>query len=144
MWMAEIAERAIKAALEDAGFSHEIRCSRVNDTGAEPEAKTYPCAVISSESGAQQGNLAFFYSVPVKVTLQTIYRKDTKRTVLAQMEDDVRTVLDNGIKASWDDVRMDTAWYYKGILDLTGGTVEIDNKEQSIEITMAFSVCGAG
>jgi hypothetical protein len=146
MWISELCERAIKSALQDAEVTHAIRLSRVNDTGKAPEDRIYPCITVVCESGRQKANQSFFYLVPTTITLATIYRDDTKRETLAQMEDGVRTVIDNGIKDAFDTIRDEdgSSWYYKGILDLTGGSPDIDNKEQSIEITFEFAICGQG
>ena len=147
MWVSEIIERSIRLALENAGSTTEVRLSRVCDKASQKTGDyIYPCYDIACEGGSQQGNIAFFYDVPCEIMCKTYTAKDVERTVLAGLEDLMRTKIDAGIKAEFDSIRdaSGETWYYKGIVDLGGGSVFIDEKEQVLTTNMIFKVCRAG
>jgi hypothetical protein len=149
MWIAEIAERAIMAAM--AGLDVTMRASRVdNEPDAETERKEFPSMVIQAAGGNKAGTESIFDEVPVTVTITTHYNDDPKRTVLAGLEDQFRKILDVGVASS----TIRTAFnqiastasetrYFKGITAIEGGPVEIMDKEQSIRTTFILHVCGA-
>jgi len=145
MWIAEIAERAILSATS--GIDCTFRASRVDDEPTNPiEHKNYPSMIILADGGMQQGNINTHYDLPCSVTLATLIVDDEKRTALAQLESDFRNILDQGIATEFNAVSSSAgeSWYLQGIVDITGGGVEIvDNKEQVITTTMTFKICGS-
>lgn len=144
MWIAEISERAILTAMSELGVT--FRASRVDDENMNPsEHKRYPTMIVIADGGTQEGNAGMFYQVPVTITLATLIVDDEKRTVLARLEDEMRKILDAGIKTEFDAVAVDAGetWYYKGLTEVTGGPVEITEKEQIITTTMTFRICGS-
>ena len=149
MWIAEIAERAIKAAMS--GLDVTMRASRVdNEPDAETERKEFPSLVIQASGGNKDGTESIFDEVPVTVTITTHYNDDPKRTVLAGLEDQFRKILDakiatSTVKTSFESVASTASEtrYFKGLTKIEGGPVEIMDKEQSIRTTMILHVCGA-
>jgi hypothetical protein len=149
MWIAEIAERAIMAAM--AGLDVTMRASRVdNEPDAETERKEFPSMVIQAHGGTKDGTESIFDEVPVTVTITTHYKDDPKRAVLAGLEDQFRKILDvsvatSTIKTSFDSVASgaNETRYFKGLTQIEGGPVEIIDKEQSIRTTMVLHVCGS-
>ena len=144
MFITEITERAIISAM--GGLNVTFRAGRVDDDDAAPtERKKYPCmTIIASSSKATTESL--FSQVVCAVTLTTHYTDDPKRTVLAGLEDEFRTILDVGIKAQWDAIAAAAGEtrYYKGLTEIDGGPVELfDSKEQSITTTMKIHTCGS-
>jgi len=149
MWIAEIAERAIMAAM--AGLDVTMRASRVdNEPDAETERKEFPSMVIQASGGNKAGTESINDEVPVTITITTHYNDDPKRTVLAGLEDQFRKILDakiatSTVKTSFDSVASTASEtrYFKGLTNIEGGSVEIMDKEQSIRTTFILHVCGA-
>ena len=149
MWIAEIAERAIMAAM--AGLDVTFRASRVdNETDRETERKKYPCMVIQAAGGGKATLESLFSTVPVTVTIITHYKDDPKRTTLAGLEDQFRKILDVSISSNTVKTKFDAAAqtasetrYLKGITEIEGGQIEGTNEEQSIATTMILHVCGS-
>jgi hypothetical protein len=149
MWIAEIAERAIMAAM--AGLDVTMRASRVdNEPDAETERKEFPSMVIQASGGNKAGTESINDEVPVTITITTHYNDDPKRTVLAGLEDQFRKILDakiatSTVKTSFDSVASTASEtrYFKGLTNVEGGPVEIMDKEQSIRTTFILHVCGA-
>ena len=149
MWIAEIAERAIMAAM--AGLDVVMRASRVdNEPDAETERKEFPSMVIQAAGGNKAGTESILDEVPVTVTITTHYKDDPKRTVLAGLEAQFRKILDakiatSAIKTSFESVAQSAGEtrYFKGLTQIEGGIVEIIEKEQSIRTTMILHVCGS-
>jgi hypothetical protein len=149
MWIAEIAERAIMAAM--AGLDVTMRASRVdNEPDAETERKEFPSMVIQASGGNKVGTESKNDEVPVTITITTHYNDDPKRTVLAGLEDQFRKILDakiatSTVKTSFDSVASTASEtrYFKGLTNVEGGPVEIMDKEQSIRTTFILHVCGA-
>ena len=163
MWISEIAERAIWSAMSGldvtfrtlptmSGLDVTFRLSRVDDDEtAQTERKKYPCMVIVAEGGSKDTTEALFDTVPVAVTISTHYTDDPKRTVLAGLEDEFRTILDakiatSTVRTAFNAVALaaSSTRYSKGITEISGGPIELtDNKEQSILTTFKLNVCGA-
>ena len=149
MWIAEIAERAIMAAI--AGLDVTFRASRVdNATDSETERKTYPAMVIMASGGNSESTESLFQEVPVTVQIITHYEDDPKRTTLAGLEDQFRKIVNvpiatNTIRTAFNAaaIAAGETFYLKGITDIEGGPVEITDKQQTITTTMILRTCGS-
>jgi len=154
MWIAEIAERSILAAMSDVTCAK--RASRVDDEPTQKkEHAAYPAMVIMASGGMlssspQSG--AKFYDLPCSVKLITHYTDDPKMTALAALEDSFRMILDQGLETEFNAVAVANGdrWHYVGLIEITGEQVEKTKDEQgdrttelSIETTMTFKVCGS-
>lgn len=149
MWIAEIAERSIMQAMDKLDVT--FRASRVdNETDAETQRKVYPAMVIMASSGNRGTIESLFDEVPIIVQLITHHEDDPKRTTLARLEDEFRTILDKPIATStvrtaFNAIALEAGKtrYFKGLTDIEGGMIEITDKQQTITINMTMHVCGS-
>ena len=134
-----------------AGLDVTMRASRVdNETDRPDERKKYPMMVIMASGGSTDSIESINSEVNLTIMIVTHYEDDPKRTTLAGLEDDMRTILGkpiatSTIKTAFDAVALAASEtrYMKGLTNIEGGQVEPSDKEQSITTTMILHVCGS-
>jgi len=149
MWISEIAERAIMSAMS--GLDVTMRASRVdNETDRPDERKKYPAMVIMASGGSTDSIESINAQVNLMITLVTHYEDDPKRTTLAGLEDEMRTILgvgiaSNTVRTAFNAIAVTASetYYMKGLTNIESGQVEPSEKEQSITTTMSLHVCGS-
>jgi hypothetical protein len=149
MWISEIAERTIIAAM--ASLDVTFRASRVDDDPSAPtERKQYPCITIVADGGTKESTESLSTDVVLTVSLTTHYKDDPKRTTLAGLEDQFRKITDvkvndTTLKAIFDQIAADAdeTRFYKGLTEIAGQPMELSETEQTIMTTMKMHVCGS-
>jgi len=149
MWISEIVERTIIQTM--ASLDVTFRASRVDDDESAPtERKKYPCMTIVAAGGSTTTIESLFDIVECVVSITTHYEDDPKRTVLARLGDEFRTILDKPIatstlKTAFDAIALAAGEtrYFKGLTEIDGGMPDLSNTEQTIMTTMKFRICGA-
>ena len=149
MWIAEIAERAIMAAM--ASLDVTFRASRVdNDESAVTERKSYPAMVIMAGGGDSDSIESLFKEVPLTVQIITHYEADPKCTTLAGLESQFMKIVFVGLESNPIRTAFDAAavaagetFHMKLITDISGGMVEKTDKQQTITINMTLHACGS-